>query len=217
MNPTPYEIFDQQKGSLYSKARFYELVKLYHPDRHHHTAHHDIPHTTKLERYRLVVAANDILSDPAKRRAYDLYGAGWAAQPGSAHEMHRAADRGWRQEPGSPSRNATWEDWERWSGERDERNGKKQEPLYTSNGGLVGVIVLFIFIGTWGRATYMGLLGHQVEMAERRHDIISQEVRRRQDGNAFLTRDQRVESFLGQREGWEHGARGHKPHSPDHK
>src|SRR5690554_4812441 len=32
--PSPYEIFNQKKGSPYSKRRFYELVKIYHPDRH---------------------------------------------------------------------------------------------------------------------------------------------------------------------------------------
>src|SRR5690348_6812083 len=30
--PSPYEIFNQKKGSPYSKHRFYELVKIYHPD-----------------------------------------------------------------------------------------------------------------------------------------------------------------------------------------
>src|SRR6187402_3852458 len=61
--PTPYQIFNQNKGSPYSKRRFYELVKLYHPDRHDHdTISHSLSYATKLERYRLVVAANDILS-----------------------------------------------------------------------------------------------------------------------------------------------------------
>ncbi|KAK3939221.1 hypothetical protein QBC46DRAFT_388488, partial [Diplogelasinospora grovesii] len=112
-NPTPYEIFDQPKNDAYCKARFYELVKLYHPDRRHHTSHDGIPHLTKLERYRLVVLANDILSDPERRRLYDRYGAGWGSQP-DMRSSYRKADRTWRQEPGNPSMNATWEDWERW-------------------------------------------------------------------------------------------------------
>ena len=39
LNPTPYDIFGHPKDAPYSKHRFYELVKLYHPDRHSHTAH----------------------------------------------------------------------------------------------------------------------------------------------------------------------------------
>src|ERR1700761_9571931 len=31
--PTPYQIFDMRTKDEYTKVRFYELVKLYHPDR----------------------------------------------------------------------------------------------------------------------------------------------------------------------------------------
>src|SRR5215471_15131681 len=30
---TPYELFKQERTAPYSKARFYHLVKIYHPDR----------------------------------------------------------------------------------------------------------------------------------------------------------------------------------------
>ena len=116
--PTPYQIFNQRKGSPYSKQRFYELVKLYHPDRHEHSGSEDgLSYSTKVERYRLVVAANDILSDPVKRGAYDCYGAGWNGQqevvgprdpsePSAAWGNHRG--RGWSGGSRGPSQNATW-------------------------------------------------------------------------------------------------------------
>lgn len=212
-DPTPYEIFDQQKSAPYSKAKFYELVKLYHPDRHHHTAHQGLAHATKLERYRLVIAANHILCDPAKRRAYDLYGAGWGGKD-DMHNDYRAAERSWRQQPGSAANNATWEDWEQWYQQRD---GKKQEPLYMSNGGFVVVIVMFVLIGGWGQATRAGSHSlYIVEMEDKKQNHISAEMKKRQNESSMLTREGRVESFLRQREGWgyESAGVGHTPREP---
>jgi hypothetical protein len=81
--PTPYEIFGQRERSEYSKRRFCALVKLYHPDRHcQHGGDAELAQLSramKLERYRLVVAANALLSDPMKKAAYDQYGIGWAS------------------------------------------------------------------------------------------------------------------------------------------
>jgi hypothetical protein len=86
--PTPYEIFGQRERSAYSKRRFCALVKLYHPDRHcQHGGDAELARlsrATKLERYRLVVAANALLSDPVKKAAYDQYGIGWASSNSSS-------------------------------------------------------------------------------------------------------------------------------------
>lgn len=143
--PTPYQIFGQKRGEPYSKQRFYELVKLYHPDRHNRLAHSadananapcNVSHAVLLERYRLVVAANLILSDPAKRDAYDRYGFGWTdatgdGDPASSFSggngpLHRYTTRhrwrpnadgshkAWWPTDSDPMYNATWEDWERW-------------------------------------------------------------------------------------------------------
>jgi curved DNA-binding protein CbpA len=206
-NPTPYEILSQTKNTPYNKLQFYELVKLYHPDRHHISAISSdaVPHLTRLERYHLVVAANDILSDPEKRRLYDISGAGWGAEP-DMQSKYRDVDRKWRQEPGNASMNATWEDWERWHQERDENgNRKKQEPLYMSNGGFVGIIVLFLLIGGWGQATRAGRHSDNLlDMRDKIHGSASQELRKRQSEAARLSRQGRVESFLRQREGWEY-------------
>lgn len=98
---SPYAIPDLQseEGSSYSKRRFYELVKLYHPDRHNHDiSTYGLSYATKLEKNRLVVAANEILSDPVKGSAYDCYGAGWNAAP----DIITPRDPSIQQLPGEP-------------------------------------------------------------------------------------------------------------------
>lgn len=205
--PTPYEIFDQAKYAPYSKKIFYELVKLYHPDRHHHTSHVNgtLPHSAKLERYRLVVAANDILSDPAKRRAYDLYGSGWGGQ-NDMHNNCRNSDRKWRAQPGSAAYNATWEDWERWY-EKQRSDGVKQDPVYMSNGMFVVSIVIFVLIGGWGQARRAGSHGvHLVELQEKKNSRIGEDMWKSRIEKAYLTREDRVDHFIRQREGWARGS-----------
>ncbi|KAI1803242.1 hypothetical protein F4811DRAFT_355563 [Daldinia bambusicola] len=199
--PTPYEIFDQHKSAPYSKAKFYELVKIYHPDRHHHVSPHRLSHSTRLERYRLVVAANQILSDPSKRRAYDLYGTGWGGIR-SVENVYRAADRSWRDVPGNPSMNATWEDWERWYNERDGKK-EKQQPVYMSNQLFVGVLCMFVVVGSMGQARRANSnTTNFVEMREQSHASISHDMRLRQVQQASLDRHERIEHFLRQREEW---------------
>lgn len=202
-NPTPYQIFDQKMTAPYSKARFYELVKLYHPDRHRHSAHDTLSDTTRLERYRLVVAANEILSDPGKRRAYDLYGAGWDSVRSMDNMTFRNADHSWRNKPGNPSMNATWEDWERWYGERDGGQKQKQQTVFMSNELFVVVLCAFVVAGSMGQArrassTTMAVM----EMRDQKHEAISHDMAKRRAEQGPLTRHERVESFLRQREGW---------------
>lgn len=203
-NPTPYEIFNQSKSAPYSKKKFYDLVKHYHPDRHiHHTlpSHNALSPAAKLERYRLIVAANSILCDPVKRRAYDLYGAGWGDKTTMNNASYREADRAWRQEPGSAAYNATWEDWQRW---RDKQNGnEKQSPLYMSNGLFVAVLAVFVVFGSLGQASRANSHSvHFLEMRETKSHDISEDMWRRKKEKAFWTREDRVESFLRQRAGW---------------
>lgn len=125
---------------------------LYHPDRSclgEDHIHRLLSDKVRNERFRLVVAANEVLSDPVRRRAYDQYGAGWNGRVGLERgaQVYRrrhaaaaaAAARGgsggasqhpwwakeaWTQqreggEPPDPYRNATWEDWEKYHAWRD--------------------------------------------------------------------------------------------------
>lgn len=207
-NPTPYDIFAQSRHAPYSKKTFYQLVKLYHPDHHAHTPSSDnISDETRLERYRLVITANAILSNPAKKRSYDLYGAGWGSQSDMSNESWREMDRAWRQRPNSAAYNATWEDWERWRDESDGDKRERQHPVYMSNGLFVASLAVFVVIGSWSQATRAGSNSARlIEMREINSSHISEDMWRKRQEKAFLTREDRVESFLRQREGWGHGA-----------
>ncbi|KAI1378140.1 hypothetical protein F4677DRAFT_414510 [Hypoxylon crocopeplum] len=209
-HPSPYEIFDQHKSAPYSKVKYYDLVKIYHPDRHRHAISNPLSHAIRLERYRLVVAANQILSDPTRRRAYDLYGAGWGGQR-SMENTYRAADKSWRDVPGNPSMNATWEDWERWYHERDGGKKEQQHPVFMSNQLFAGVLCLFVIVGSLGQArrattNTMSI----VETRDQNHAAISLDMRKRQSEQAVLNRNERVANFLRQRDGW---AIASSPHS----
>ncbi|KAN0101931.1 hypothetical protein V8E51_012441 [Hyaloscypha variabilis] len=212
--PTPYQIFNQRKGSPYSKKRFYELVKLYHPDRHDPDDYNGLSYATKLERYRLVVAANDILSDPVKRGAYDTYGAGWNGQPDVLRPRDSSeppatwggySGRGWGGGPSGPSQNATWEDWEKWY----QREGKgPQEPRYVSNAAFVGLILTFAALGGMTQATRAG--NYSISFLEQRdalHRNVSEDLmrRRKEAMGAYGSREERIESFLKQRDPYGYG------------
>ena len=207
--PTPYEIFRQKKGTPYSKTRFYELVKIYHPDRAHHHPAHPRSHAIRLERYRLVIAANEILSDPAKRRAYDRWGAGWAGQPIMPQERNArdpARDAG-RDHPDrfyddwtATANHATWEDWERWY--RRRAGDQPQSPRYVSNERFVGIVVIFVIVGATlelSRATSLGVA--YKEQVDQRHALASQHLAKRKQAQADLGgQDARVQDFLRTRD-----------------
>ncbi|KAK1775530.1 hypothetical protein QBC45DRAFT_335114 [Copromyces sp. CBS 386.78] len=204
-NPTPYEIFGQSKDDPYNKRRFLELVKLYHPDRHPHTGLHDIPHPTKLERYRLVVAANDILSNPQKRRMYDLYDLGWSNHPDLPNDDIRSNLNAWHRRPGNASMNATWEDWEQWRKEQESGGtGGQQKPIFVSNGAFVAIVSVFVIIGSWQHATYGVQSGIAlVDDHDQKHAAIDKELRQRYGEQAGLGREARVDNFLKQRNAWD--------------
>jgi hypothetical protein len=160
--PTPYQIFHLEKDAIYSKRHFYELVKVYHPDRYipeqNLLDQRPLSSAVRNERYRLVVAANDILSDPVKRSAYDRYGSGWERHEGfksSKYSPHYRYHPKWSgfDTYDSPMRNATWEDWERWY---QRHNRQKQEPVYFSNGTFLSLVVILAAVAGTRQAKLMG-------------------------------------------------------------
>ncbi|CCE27134.1 uncharacterized protein CPUR_00606 [Claviceps purpurea 20.1] len=201
-HPTPYEILGIQRGAPYTKRRFYQLVKLYHPDTHdasgsgQSTTTQKLSNDSRLERYRLIVAANDLLSDPDKRRLYDNHGIGWNND--RRPRDYRQADREWKSKPGNASRNATWEDWERW---RNEREGKPSSESPMSNGTYATLVVCMCMIGA---------LAHMFSSEEA--DMMATYSRQRQDGALWdkmrasraaaseMSRNDRIDSFLRERE-----------------
>ena len=213
--PTPYDILGLKKRSTYSKRRFYELVKIYHPDRNGlESGYLDtdvLPRSIKTERYRLIVTAHEILSDPVKRVAYDKSGAGWDGRP-----EHDAPKYNWRQNNDarwsgfdtndSPFRNATWEDWEKWY----QRGKAKQEPVYFSNGGFLILVLTAVFLAGFGQSIRVGdysdVFQRQVEKV---HDDASTAIRQRRiESQGFGNRDERLQSFLRSRDPHGYGVTG---------
>ncbi|KAK3898466.1 hypothetical protein C8A05DRAFT_47233 [Staphylotrichum tortipilum] len=214
--PTPYEIFGLARDAPYCKARYFQLAKLYHPDTNRHVSGDGIPHATKLERYRLVVVANEILRDPQKRRMYDLCGLGWDNGTGPFTDR-RPVDHTWRKRPGNASMNATWEDWERWRQQRD-GTGEKQEEVFTSNLKFMAVISAFLIVGTWSQMTRAGANSASLfELRAQQDAAISQELQDLRRQRMSQNREGRVENFLRQREfeRWPHDSPPHGLPAPD--
>ncbi|PHH85852.1 hypothetical protein CDD83_11090 [Cordyceps sp. RAO-2017] len=215
-HPTPYDVMGMPPGAPYNKRRFYQLVKLYHPDTHGGHAPDAFSSSSasapaspspsslarglspaqRLERYRLVVAAHDLLSDPAKRRLYDDHGIGWAAADGAARA--RDADRAWRHRPHSAANNATWEDWERW---HEARQGHRNEFRYMSNGTFATLVVMMCMVGALAQANRAETSGAQyVEFTQQRNAAIGKEIARNNLAAAGRSKDERVDCFLRERE-----------------
>ena len=201
-NPTPYDIFAITRSDPYTKKRFYQLVKVYHPDLGHHPICASLPSSVRLERYRLVIAANNLLSDPGKRHAYDAHGLGWA----NPHKTElRDVDRAWRYQPGNASANATWEDWERWHEARgngqDKGRGDTQNPRYMPNGVFAMLVAMTCIIGGMLQSERASASGaHYLKVKAQQDQAVGQEVRRTTEATAGLSKDERVGRFLRDRE-----------------
>lgn len=216
-SPTPYQIFALKQNEAYSKSRFYELVKLYHPDKSGNgNGAGGIPRHIKAERYRLIVAANTILSDPAKRSAYDRFGAGWEGRKelDQRYGWNRSGSDGqagpfsqnWN-DPGDPVwQNATWEDWERYHERRAQAaqgvRQERQSPLYMQNGYFVVLIAILALVGSganYNRAQDAG--AYYIEQRDLVHDRAAKELRKvRQDAQGLRGREERIQWFVRNRE-----------------
>ena len=167
--PTPYDILELEKSAVYSKHKFYELVKIYHPDRHGSAGPEEPIHTLsrveRLDRYRLVVQAHEILSDPAKRQAYDVTGAGWGSKANSA-SMYGREYRYTSGTADSPFANATWEDWERWYARSNNPNAAGAQAYagtYFNPNAFASIVIFLAVISGVAQATYAGTSAGSVE------------------------------------------------------
>lgn len=185
---TPYEVFDIPRNAAYTKTRYYDLVKLYHPDRHSA----GITPEVRLHRYKIVVAAHEILSDPVKRAAYDKFGTGW----------HYASRPDPTAGPFGPDvdiyANATWEDWERWN---NRHNGKQQNIV--DHRTFTRLVILLALFGGAVQASWMGQMntGYEERLREVSEDSMRFLSERRQSAvNQMPSNDARVQSFLIRRD-----------------
>jgi hypothetical protein len=114
--------------------------------------------------------------------------------------MSRQAERDWRSQPGNASQNATWEDWERWYEERGGANGK-QQPIYMSNGSFAALVLAALAVGGVAQATRAE--SHTTYIVERRQEnqaAISGVMHRKGAASAGLGREERIETFVRERE-----------------
>lgn len=206
--PTPYEILQLKPQAPYTKktARFYELVKIYHPDRHDHPStkdHSSIPAQIRLDRYRLVVSAHVLLSDPSKRRAYDLYGAGWTG----AKSAFQTPDFTMSPEARDACmHNATWQDWENWYDRFNppkpgEPPRKPQAPVFLSNTAFISIVGIMAALAGVGQATRMQSSSKEyIFMVDEASNRAKGEMVRLQETKDGWTREQRIDHFVKDRE-----------------
>ncbi|EME39891.1 hypothetical protein DOTSEDRAFT_74693 [Dothistroma septosporum NZE10] len=207
--PTPYQIFDLKQSAAYSKGTFNRLVKLYHPDLNSR-CNHGVTDKIKMERYRLVVAAHTILSDPVKRSAYDRFGAGWEgkAELGNSPTWGATSAYGGSQpfthsyDPNDTVwANATWEDWERWRENKERVRREKPAPVYMANSYFLAMIVALAVMGSSLNYNRAQDAGHYfVEQRDIVHDRAAKELRRVRQEASMNNRQDRIEYFLKNRD-----------------
>ena len=201
-------------NATYSKSRFYEMVKYYHPDLRTDAAMDNAAHQVKMERYRLIVAAHGILSDPVKRSAYDRLGAGWDGKAEAGLKQHGRSgahepepfSHSWS-DPADPIwRNATWEDWERFYARKAREQGtgdsdKVPQPIYMQNSRFIVLVVILAGLGgsaNYNRAQDAGT--YYIEQRDIVHDRAAKELRKVRQEMGTSGRQERIQWFLRQRE-----------------
>ncbi|KAH8692635.1 hypothetical protein BGW36DRAFT_399464 [Talaromyces proteolyticus] len=197
---TPYDVFCQEQTAPYSKRRYYELVKVYHPD-HRSNDHQILKHISeevRLRRYRLIVTAHEILSDPAKRAAYDRDGSGWHSHPDHPDSKSFSQTYGYAADKDdSIFQNATWEDWERYYN----RHQPKQVQV-VSHRTFVTFIVLLVTFGGFAQASW--ITQYQTSFDQRIQEMNEKSARllakRRQQSDSLKSTERRVQNFLIQRD-----------------
>lgn len=202
--PTPYQIFQLERGAKYHKAQFYKLVKIYHPDRNGHKDAHcgGISEAVKLERYRLIVLAHELLSDPTKKKAYDKHGLGWGTSRTVTRYTRGYSGDGTRPygtgpgQDNSPFRNATWEDWETWREQRAPPRPKPEDrhPTYMNHSTFAAFVIIFGVVSGVATATRTGQYSTTLE----------EKIRLNTAKNADLMDGRKEEAIRPTREGGAH-------------
>ncbi|KAJ5494087.1 hypothetical protein N7463_010174 [Penicillium fimorum] len=190
---SPYDVLNLPRGATYSKRHYYDLVKIYHPDRPltDHPLFRQLTAETRLQRYRIVVDAHDLLSDPIKRAAYDRNGTGWS---------HAILDTTIARDSHGPNiySNATWEDWEDW---HNRHQGPQQHVVDQRTFSRL-IILLVLFAGAL-QASWIGQMNNGYN--DRLRGITEESARvlqsRRDETIKQMTsNDARVQGFLIRRD-----------------
>ncbi|EFQ99618.1 hypothetical protein MGYG_02631 [Nannizzia gypsea CBS 118893] len=209
---TPYDLFRLERNAPYSKRRFYQLVKIYHPDGHcnGHPLCKDLPESVRLQRYRLLVAAHELLSNPTKRSEYDKFGRGWFHReelfgtqgPTAKSAMDAYYSRRRKVDP-TIFRNASWEDWEQYHGQSGGKYQKQQQSTGASHETFASLFVLLAIFGGVAQAVsigkYSSLVDERVKQVNRECSRFL-EGRRHQTVSELESVDERVQHFLKRRD-----------------
>ncbi|KAK1983633.1 DnaJ domain-containing protein [Colletotrichum cereale] len=186
--PSPHDILGAEPGRPYSKKHFHRLVKLYHPDLHslNEADLHAISQATRNERYRLVVEANEILSDPQKRLLYERYGLGWVlSEKEDSPYSCRAA--------GTYARNDSQPFGQDGSGQ--------QTPLFAPNGMIAIVLVAIAMAGAIVQLERARKAQWDIKTRDKvLHESISRNLRGLAGQLEGKPRDMRILEFLARRE-----------------
>ncbi|OQD63682.1 hypothetical protein PENPOL_c009G10097 [Penicillium polonicum] len=200
---TPYDVLNLPRSATYSKRNYYDLVKIYHPDRpiKDHPLFHQLTAETRLQRYRIVVDAHDLLSDPIKRATYDRNGTGW---------IHAGLDTTVKPDSHGPNiySNATWEDWEDW---HNRHQGPQQHVVDQRTFSRL-VILLVLFAGAL-QASWIGQMNNGVTDRLREVNEKSARVlqgRRDSTVKQMDSNDARVQGFLIRRDPTGSGVKDHE-------
>ncbi|KAJ6784084.1 hypothetical protein PWT90_07137 [Aphanocladium album] len=131
--PTPYQVLNLEIGQPYEKTNFNRMVKIYHPDMHHH-GQGDVVGSTlspqaRLHRYYLIIAAHELLSNPEQKRRYDLYKLGWMNHTPVTEHQPRPAPETWASEADMYERPSPM----------------RQSPIYMSNNAFAILALVFAF------------------------------------------------------------------------
>lgn len=140
------------------------------------------------------MAANEILSDPEKRAAYDRRGAGWNLHPSpNTPSWHPGMN-----EHGPIFANATWEDWERW---HNRHRGEQRQ--FVDHKTFVTFLILLALFGGTVNATWIGQRNASYDKKLR--DVNDQSIRflsgrRDNTANEMKSSEERVQHFLIRRD-----------------
>lgn len=190
-NPDPYEIFHlaHTANAAEIKTRYYELVKIYHPDKLEH------PSAADQERFRKIVAAYDILGDKAKRNAYDHGRPTWVGH-GAPQRRPHGSYTGWR-----PMNARDWESfYENQRSDKNDAEDSLQGDIKNNMTALIafGAVILYILVNTWR----FDRSSRQLRSADTDRQLkIGQELRDIEFMANNLSPELRKELFLGAREG----------------
>ncbi|KAK1970911.1 DnaJ domain-containing protein [Colletotrichum sublineola] len=186
--PSPHDILGAEPGQTYSKKQFHRLVKLYHPDLHslNEDALDAIPRATRTERYRLVVEAHEILSNPQKRFMYERYGLGWVLprRENKPYSYQAAGVHGTKDS--RPSGHA---------------GSRQQIPIFASNATIAIILVAVAMAGAIVQLERARKVQRDFKEQDKAlQDSISRDLQELADQLEGKPRDMRILEFLARRE-----------------